>query len=76
MIIYVIHKIGGNQNSPDSLNVTVNYRNHGENRVIARYIPCMREERLTILPWVVTSGREDLSQKVGPFAPEDLANLG
>ena len=34
MIIYVIHKIGDNENSPNSLNVTVNYHYHGENRVI------------------------------------------
>ena len=36
MIVYVIQKIGGNENSPDSLNVMVNYRYHGENRLITR----------------------------------------
>ena len=34
MIIYVILKIGGNENSTDSLNVMVNYHYHGENKVI------------------------------------------
>ena len=34
MIIYVILKKGGNENSPDSLNVMVNYHYHSENRVI------------------------------------------
>ena len=34
MLIYVIQKIGVNDNSPDSLNVMVNYHYHGENRVI------------------------------------------
>ena len=37
MIIYVIQKIGGKENSPDSLNIMVNYHYHGENRVITRY---------------------------------------
>ena len=36
VIIYVIQKIGGNDNSPNSLNVMVNYYYHGENRVIDR----------------------------------------
>ena len=39
MIVYVIQDIGGNENSPDSLNVMVNYHYHGENRIIARYFP-------------------------------------
>ena len=30
MIIYVINKIGGNENSPNSLNVMVNYHYHGK----------------------------------------------
>ena len=34
MIVYVIQEIGGNENSPDSLKVMVNYRYHSENRVI------------------------------------------
>ena len=34
-------KIRGNENSPDSLNVMVNYHYHGENRVITRYLPYM-----------------------------------
>ena len=34
MIVYVIQKIGGNENSPDSLNVMVNYHYPGKNRVI------------------------------------------
>ena len=34
MIVYVIKNIGGNENSPDSLNVMVNYHYHGERRVI------------------------------------------
>ena len=36
MIIYVIQNIVGNDNSPDSLNVMVNYHYHLENRVITR----------------------------------------
>ena len=34
LIVYVKQKIGGNDNSPNSLSVMVNYHNHGENRVI------------------------------------------
>ena len=34
MIIYVILKIGGNENSPNSIKVTVNCHYHIENRVI------------------------------------------
>ena len=33
MIVYVIQKIGGNENSSDSLIVIVNYHYHSENRV-------------------------------------------
>ena len=33
-IVYVIKNIGGKKNSPNSLNVIVNYYYHGENRVI------------------------------------------
>ena len=33
MIVYVIQKNGGNENSPDSLNIMVNYHYHGENKV-------------------------------------------
>ena len=36
MIVYVIQEIGGNENSPDFLNLMVNYHYHSENRVIAR----------------------------------------
>ena len=36
MIVYVIQKIGGNKNSPDSLNIMANYHYHGENRVITQ----------------------------------------
>ena len=39
MIIYVLLKNGGNENSPYSLNVMVNYHYHSENRVITRYFP-------------------------------------
>ena len=34
MIVYVIKEIGGDENSPDYLNVMVNYHYHRENRVI------------------------------------------
>ena len=34
MIVYVIQEIGGNENSPDSLNVMLNYHYYGGNRVI------------------------------------------
>ena len=37
--IYVIQELGGNKNSPDSLNAMENYHYHGENRVITIY--CM-----------------------------------
>ena len=37
MVIYVIQKNGGNENSPDSLNVMVNYHYHSEKRVITIY---------------------------------------
>ena len=41
MVINVIQKIRGNENSPDSLNVIVNHRYHGENRIITRLFPTM-----------------------------------
>ena len=41
MIIYVIRKIEGNNNSTDSLNVVVDYHYHGRNRVITQYFPYM-----------------------------------
>ena len=34
MIVYVIQEILGNENSPDSLNVMVNYHYHSEKRVL------------------------------------------
>ena len=36
MIVYVIHKIGVNNNSPNSLNIKLNYYYHGKNRLITR----------------------------------------
>ena len=36
MIIYVIQKIGGNDNSPHYLNVVVNYHYHSENGAITQ----------------------------------------
>ena len=36
MIVNVIQEIGGNENSPDFLNILVNYHYHGENGVINR----------------------------------------
>ena len=36
MIFNVIQEIGDNENSPDSLNLMVNYHYQGENRVITR----------------------------------------
>ena len=36
MIIYVIPKNMGNKNSPNSLNIKVNYHYHIENRAITR----------------------------------------
>ena len=41
MIVYVIHKIGGNNNSLNYLNVMVNFHYHGENRVLTRLFPSM-----------------------------------
>ena len=39
MIVYIIQKIGGKDNSPDSLNIMANYNYHGENRLITPKIP-------------------------------------
>ena len=37
IFLYNIYKkLGGNENSPDSLNAMVNYHYHGKNRVITR----------------------------------------
>ena len=36
MIVYVIPKIMGNKNSPNYLNIMVNYHYHGDKRVITR----------------------------------------
>ena len=36
MIIYIIQKIRGNENDPNSFNAMVNYHYHGENRVTDR----------------------------------------
>ena len=36
IIVYVIRKIGDNENSPNYLNIMVNYRHRGENREITR----------------------------------------
>ena len=45
MIIYIIQKTGGNNNSPNSLNVMVNYHYHGGNRVItSNYHICLKME--------------------------------
>ena len=38
-IVHAIQKIGGDENSPNSLNIMVNYNYHGENRVITQVIP-------------------------------------
>ena len=52
MIIYVIRKIGGNDNSPNYLNVMVNYHYHGEKRVITRRLPSMH--------WTTRSNKSDV----------------
>ena len=39
MIVYVIQKNGGNNNSPSSLNIMANRHYHGENWVITRQLP-------------------------------------
>ena len=49
MAVYVIQEIGGNDNSPDSLNVMINYHCHGENRVITQQFPYMPVSRLSML---------------------------
>ena len=49
MIIYAIQTNGGNENSPDFLNVMVNYHYHGENRVITRLFPSM------VIGWIIFS---------------------
>ena len=42
MVVYVTQNNGGNDNSPDSLNVMVNYHYHGENKVITQQFPSMK----------------------------------
>ena len=48
MIVYVIQKIGGDKNSPNYLNIMVNYHYHGQNRIITRkfssIVNCTRRE--------------------------------
>ena len=41
VIVYVIHRIGVNNDDPNSLNVMVDYYYHGENRIITQYFPYM-----------------------------------
>ena len=41
MIVYVIKKISGDNNSLDSLKVVVNYHYNGQNRLIIRELPSM-----------------------------------
>ena len=53
MIVYVIQEIGGNKNSPDSLNVMVNYHYHGENRVIFPVIPIYSMNDLDICSFCI-----------------------
>ena len=36
VVVYIIQKIGGNDISPNDLNVMVNYHHHIENRAITR----------------------------------------
>ena len=43
----------GNKNSPDSLNVIVNYHYHNENRVIIRYFPSMLAGTSSVLCQIV-----------------------
>ena len=49
MIVYVIQKIWCNDNSPDSLNVMVNYHYHSENRLITSVGPAEVLAKLQIL---------------------------
>ena len=56
MIVYVIQKIGGSENSPNSLKVMVNYYYHGENRVINWQLPSMIAVLLRGIP-PITSQR-------------------
>ena len=42
-------KIGGDENSPDSLNVMVNYHYQGENRVVTWYFPYMEHAHSAVL---------------------------
>ena len=43
MIVYVIQKIGGNENPTKSINVMLNCHYHGKNKVITRKLPSMVE---------------------------------
>ena len=45
MIVYGVHKIGGNDNSLNSLNVMVNYHYNGEKSLIAWLFPSMTRGR-------------------------------
>ena len=73
MIVYVIQKIRGNENSPDSLNVMVNYHYHGENRLITRYLPSMPPRThptcMIILPCCPCSARRGMTFQVLPCYP-------
>ena len=48
MIVYVIQEIGDKENSPDSLNVMVNYHYHVEKRVISQELPSMLGGRVVV----------------------------
>ena len=53
MIINVIKKNRGNKNSPDSLNVMVNYHYHSENRIITPYFQSMLVGTSSVLCQIV-----------------------
>ena len=49
VIVYILQNIGGNKNSPNYLNIMVNYHYYDGNRVIIRYFPSVLSERKLVI---------------------------
>ena len=79
MTIYVIQKIGGNEISPDSLNVMVNYHYHSEKRVITWQFPFMEwsEGGNKVLPVIqlILSFWGELDAEVAPEERLEVENM-
>ena len=64
MVIYIIQKNGGKDNSTDSLNVMESYHYHSENRVITRQFPSMPSTCLLSKHDRVRSNEVDLRDRI------------